>query len=152
LYVSDLGNLEDLSSVSLVTVARGKNLINTHECPRCKADITVDLLKQVYSGVKDTKILEELAEALNKYKDKFNLDTCARKAHFFAQSREESGLDLKGALEGESLNYAAEDLPKHFINFSSTGKLEGPPNELAYQYGRTAQHPANQRKIAEIAY
>ncbi|MXO33385.1 hypothetical protein [Apibacter sp. B2912] len=59
---------------------------------------------------------------------------------------------MKGALEGESLNYAAEDLPKHFINFSSTGKLEGPPNELAYQYGRTAQHPANQRKIAEIAY
>ncbi|MXO29498.1 MULTISPECIES: hypothetical protein [unclassified Apibacter] len=31
-------------------------------------------------------------------------------------------------------------------------KEKSPPNELAYQYGRTAQHPANQRKIAEIAY
>ena len=61
---------------------------------------------------------------------------------------------MKGALEGESLNYAAQDLPKHFKAFRANPALneKSPPNELAYQYGRTAHHPANQRKIAEIAY
>ncbi|SHF99787.1 peptidoglycan DD-metalloendopeptidase family protein [Chryseobacterium vrystaatense] len=139
------------------------------KCPRCKREITIDLIKQVYSNCKDSKILDELAKSLNKYKNVYKLDTCARKAHFFAQSIQESGTDLVGALHGENLNYTAEQLPIHFKKFrkrdangNAVDKYGNPtrinsetvPNNLAYKYGKsvTNGYVANQKKIAEIAY
>jgi predicted chitinase len=138
------------------------------ECPRCNKDITLEELKQIYTEANDVH-LKELVETLNKYKKVFKLDTCARKAHFFAQSREESGADLSGALHGESLDYAAEALPIQFKKFrkrnskeEAVDKFGNPttenkktvPNELAYQYGRSSRngYKANQKMIAEIAY
>ncbi|WP_426278892.1 hypothetical protein ACN9MN_06595 [Chryseobacterium sp. S-02] len=124
-------------------------------CPRCKAEITVDIIKKVYKNAKD-KDIQELALTLNKYRNIFELNTCARKAHFFAQSLQEAGTNLKGGLHGESLDYAAEDLPKHFKNFRANPELgkQSPPNDLAYEYGRSSKngYKSNEKKIAEIAY
>lgn len=124
-------------------------------CPRCKAEITIDILKKVYKNAKNED-LQELALTLNKYRNIFELNTCARKAHFFAQSLQEAGTNLKGGLHGESLDYAAEDLPKHFKNFRANPELgkQSPPNDLAYEYGRSSKngYKSNEKKIAEIAY
>ncbi|MGE8533424.1 MAG: hypothetical protein ACN6OJ_02425 [Chryseobacterium sp.] len=124
-------------------------------CPRCKAEITVDILKRVYKNAENDD-LQELALTLNKYRNIFELNTCARKAHFFAQSLQEAGTSLKGGLHGESLDYAAEDLPKHFKNFRANPELgkQSPPNDLAYEYGRSSKngYKSNEKKIAEIAY
>ncbi|WP_313092085.1 hypothetical protein [Chryseobacterium flavum] len=139
------------------------------KCPNCEKDISVQQLQKVYSNCKDKALLSELAKILNKYKKEYKLDTCARKAHFFAQSIEESGLNLSGAIHGESLDYSAEDLPIQFKAFrkrnskgQAVDKYGNPtqdndktvPNDLAYQYGRSSRngHVANQKKIAEIAY
>lgn len=71
--------------------------------------------------------------------------------------------------DGENLNYAVESLPKHFSKFSTTNKLEGSPNDLAFLYGRIDARnieslkkkfhkpylriqSANQEMIANIAY
>ncbi|PRB00105.1 hypothetical protein CQ046_19835, partial [Chryseobacterium sp. MYb7] len=139
------------------------------KCPNCEKDITVEQLQKIYSEVKDKMLLEDLAKSLNKYKKVFKLDTCARKAHFFAQSIQEAGTNLKGALHGESLDYAAIDLPIQFkafrkrnANGEAVDKYGNPtkdekktvPNDLAYKYGRSAENRyiANEKKIAEIAY
>lgn len=139
------------------------------KCPNCEKDITIQQLQQVYPQAKDQNVLVELCKYLNKYKTQYKLDTCARKAHFFAQSIQETGTDLRGAFHGENLDYAAEDLPIHFKAFrkrNSAGQAvdkngnqtiknsETVPNELAYQYGRSSRngHTSNQKKIAEIAY
>ncbi len=152
-------------------MVEGSNVNKSGEkdCTKCKEKITTEQLKKIFTGVRDIKILEELTNTLNKYKDVYKLDTCARKAHFFAQALQESGSDLSGALHGESLDYSAEALPIQFRNFRKkdangnvVDKFGKPtkintntvPNDLAYKYGRSAQnnYVANQKKIAEIAY
>ncbi|MEG0926201.1 hypothetical protein [Chryseobacterium sp.] len=139
------------------------------KCPNCEKDITVQQLQKIYSATKDITLLTELAKTLNKYKKEYKLDTCARKAHFFAQSIEESGHNLLGAINGENLDYSAEDLPIQFKAFrkrnakgQAVDKHGNPtndnsktvPNDLAYQYGRSSRngYVSNQKKIAEIAY
>ncbi|WP_288435188.1 peptidoglycan DD-metalloendopeptidase family protein [uncultured Chryseobacterium sp.] len=167
-------NSEGLMQVEKVKSAAGvqntqKPKPENGKCPNCEKDITVEQLQRIYSEVKDKTLLSELAETLNKYKKIYKLDTCARKAHFFAQSIEESGLDLSGAIHGEGLNYSAEALPIQFKAFRkrnaqgrAVDKHGNPtddnsktvPNDLAYQYGRSSRngYVANQKKIAEIAY
>jgi len=61
------------------------------ECPRCKAKITLDELKQVFfNGNKS--LIEKCLPYINTYFEKFNINTCRRKAHFFAQVRTETDL------------------------------------------------------------
>ncbi|SHK07420.1 glycoside hydrolase family 19 protein [Chryseobacterium polytrichastri] len=139
------------------------------KCPNCEKDITVEQLQKIYTASKDVTLISELTKYLNKYKKEYKLDTCARKAHFFALSIQESGLDLIGAISGEGLNYSAEALPIQFKAFRKTNsqgrsvdKYGNPttdntktvPNDLAYQYGRSSRNGyiANKKKIAEIAY
>ena len=129
----------------------GKNPKGKGTCPNCDKDISVSELKKVYKDAKDN-LLSELATGLNKYRKKFGLNTCARKAHFFAQSIQEVSTTLTPGLEGESMNYSATALPAQFIKFSKTGRLNGPPNDLALKYGRTKEHKADQKMIANIAY
>jgi predicted chitinase len=118
------------------------------DCPNCDKDISVSELRKVYKDAKDD-LLVGLAAGLNKYRKKLGLNTCARKAHFFAQSLQEVSTSLTPGLEGESLNYAATALPVQFKNFRAKG---GGPNDLAYKYGRTKDHKADQRMIGNIAY
>lgn len=73
--------------------------------------------------------------------ERFEINTPARIACFLAQIGHESGGLSKLR---ESLNYSADALmrtwPARF------------PRDLAERYGRTKEHPANERMIAEIAY
>ena len=78
-------------------IIEGKNKTQD-KCPRCEDEITLNHLKQVYPKCIDSRILEKVAVALNKYRKVFKLDTCARKAHFFAQSIQEAGHSLTSGL------------------------------------------------------
>ena len=128
------------------------------KCPRCKI-LTADEMTKVFTGASSAD-KDILRKAFNDANTKFGLDTCQQKAHFFAQVMQEVGLNIKVS-EGESLYYRAEQLPEHFTAFSKTGLLNGPPNDLAYKYGKIVKiingkkvttQAANEEKIANIAY
>lgn len=61
------------------------------ECPRCKAKITLEELKQVFFNGKKS-LIEKCLPYINTYFEKFSINTCRRKAHFFAQVRTETDL------------------------------------------------------------
>ncbi|MEL1255879.1 hypothetical protein AAEO57_18945 [Flavobacterium sp. DGU38] len=141
-------------------------VIGKGKCIRCGI-LTLDELDLIFTSATKAK-KEELMNAFNLANGKFGLNTCQQKAHFFAQVREEVGLsiDIK---DGEGLNYAVEKLTENFARFSTTGFLNGPPNDLAFAYGRIdsnniaflrntynrhnlTQHSANVQMIANIAY
>ncbi len=88
-----------------------------------------------------TKDLDEVVGIIDKYKDKFGLNTPLRLAMFLAQVREEVGSDFK--VLRENLNYTAEAIPKIFKAFD---------RNLANKYGRINLQKANQEMIANIAY
>ena len=121
------------------------------DCPRCKI-LTADEMTKVFTGA-STVDKDVLRKAFNNASSKFGLDTCQQKAHFFAQVMEEVGMTIN-VKDGEGLNYAAEDLTTHFTKFSKTGLLKGPPNDLAFKYGRSKLngYKANVEMIANIAY
>ena len=111
----------------------------------------VDELNKSYSVKGETKKLYEI----------FDLNTCLKRAHFFAQAFVESNTDLSGAFNGESLNYSVEALRSGYP-FSVFKK-----NKKYYDYadkiGRKAEidpktkkkkiiQVANQEEIANIAY
>ena len=75
----------------------------------------------------------------------FGIDTPARQAAFLAQVAHES--NQLSALE-ESMNYR----PQAILDTFNTPKQIRFTPEQAEQYGRTADHPADQRTIANIAY
>ncbi|OOV19182.1 hypothetical protein [Flavobacterium sp. LM4] len=141
-------------------------VIGKGKCTRCGV-LTLDELDLIFTSATKAK-KEELMNAFNLASSKFGLNTCQQKAHFFAQVREEVGLsiDIK---DGEGLNYAVEKLTENYARFSTTGLLNGPPNDLAFTYGRIdsnniaflrntynrpnlTQHSANLQMIANIAY
>lgn len=89
-----------------------------------------------------TKNIDDVVSIIEKYKDKFGLNTNIRLAHFLAQVREEVGSEFK--VLRENLNYKEGVLPKLFKNFTV---------ELAEKYGRDEDTPvADQVAIANIAY
>lgn len=128
-------------------------------CPNCNKLVTVDDMRDIFPNASQSK-KQEVANAYNKYMFELDMNTCWNKAHFFAQAMIEGGetLNLK---KGEIMNYKVSALPDNFIAFSETGKRWGPPNELAYKYGRIEKtengrkkiiQKANQKMIANTAY
>ncbi len=118
-------------------------------------DITTEELKEIFPNASDEE-LEETRDAFNEAYDKFDIDTPLRKAHFFAQLREEVG---GGITLTESLNYSATALPTQFSVYRATDKNGNTitpyvPNDLANQHGRSAQNnwTADQDAIADNAY
>ena len=111
-------------------------------CPNCKAAITAAQLKEIFPSAADAKINDVMA-VFNEASEKFDLVKCRRKAHFFAQVREEVGPSIQAL--SENLNYAATALGGLFSYFGRH------PAE-AQQYGRTANHAADQAAIANRAY
>ncbi|KAF2081593.1 hypothetical protein [Flavobacterium sharifuzzamanii] len=103
-------------------------------CQKCIAPVTADQLKDIFPNADPTK-LEKVASTYTKYMKDLGMDTCWNKAHFFAQAMVEGGksLELK---TGELMNFAVQALPDTFSAFSTTGKRYGPPNDLAFKYGR----------------
>ena len=128
------------------------------ECSRCKI-LSEDEMTKIFTGAsKEDKDL--LRKAFNNANTKFGLNTCQQKAHFFAQVMQEIGVSMN-VNDGESLNYTPQALPVHFTKFSTTGLLNGPPNDLAFKYGRIEEikngkkvitQYADKEMIANIAY
>ncbi|QNN43829.1 PAAR-like protein [Pedobacter roseus] len=129
---------------------------NSGSCPRCNKDITPAELKQIF-GDADNEILTTVANTYNKYMAELGMNTCWVKAHFFAQIRVESSTKLH-LKSGESMNYSADTLINGNLN-KKTGERDSPPfsyftkhHEDAYKYGRTKDHAADQKAIANLAY
>lgn len=88
-----------------------------------------------------TKNVAEVVDIIEKYRDKFGLNTDLRLAMFLAQVREEIGSEFK--VVRENLNYSPTALMKTYKAFNS---------RLASEYGRSDGKKADQVVIANIAY
>ena len=111
-------------------------------CPRCTAKITSEQLTTIFPGAtQDAK--DGVMGAFNDAFEKFSINTCLRKAHFFAQIREEVGESITSL--AENMNYSEAGLKSTFKYFKNN------PAE-ATLHGRTAKHAADQEAIGNRAY
>lgn len=99
------------------------------------------MTREMLSRLFTNKNLDEVVSIIDKYKDKFGLNTDLRLAMFLAQAREEVGSEFK--VLRENLNYSSASLTKVYKAFN---------DKLAKQYGRTDKEKADQVSIANIAY
>ena len=99
------------------------------------------MTREMLSRLFTNKNLDEVVSIIDKYKDKFGLNTDLRLAMFLAQVREEIGSEFK--VLRENLNYSSASLTKVYKAFN---------DKLAKQYGRTDKQKADQVSIANIAY
>lgn len=99
------------------------------------------MTREMLSRLFTNKNLDEVVSIIDKYKDKFGLNTELRLAMFLAQVREEIGSEFK--VVRENLNYSSASLTKVYKAFN---------DKLAKQYGRTDKQKADQVSIANIAY
>lgn len=125
------------------TPADGATATCTGGCPRCCAHITVDQISGLFGGGSSSDLATAVA-AFNEAFMKFSVNKCLRKAHFFAQCREEVGSTLALA---EGMNYSVAGLS--LFSYFTRNPAE------AQQYGRVdgkGGHPADQQAIANRAY
>ena len=99
------------------------------------------MTREMLSRLFTNKNLDEVVSIIDKYKDKFGLNTDLRLAMFLAQVREEVGSEFK--VVRENLNYSSTSLTKVYKAFN---------DKLAKQYGRTDKQKADRVSIANIAY
>ncbi|MGU3373832.1 peptidoglycan DD-metalloendopeptidase family protein [Chryseobacterium sp. M5A1_1a] len=107
------------------------------KCPRCEV-LTEAELKLIFTDASTTTIKEVVA-AFNEVNIKLELNTCQKKAHFFAQIREESGTKLTPH-EPESLNYSARRL-KNGDYVSGAGWVKDSQNGGHYTSGEWKTGP-----------
>lgn len=112
------------------------------KCPRCAAQITEAQVREIFPSAAADKI-SGVTSSFNDAYLKFEINTCLRKAHFFAQIKQEVGASI--ATAAENMNYNPQGLRNTF------GYFQRNPRE-ADLYGRTSAHPANQQAIANRAY
>jgi len=110
---------------------------------RCHEDLTLSDIQSVFPKA-NSKRSQGVLDKLNKtYKvgdeskklyEIFELDTCMKRSHFFAQALIESLPSLSGAFNGESLNYSIKALVSGypFSCFKKNAKL----TKKAYEIGR----------------
>jgi putative chitinase len=135
-----------------------------HMTKRTTAEtILVGQLKKIFPAA-DEKYLGTVADELNADLEKYKLDTALRRAHFFAQVRQEAGASLSP--RQESLNYRPEVLIEKFSYYRKRpeeahvdGRLEE-VNRVEKKIGgkksivdlKTTLRPADQLTIANKAY
>ncbi len=125
------------------------------ELMECCYGITKQVLQSIFTGAGSGKI-DEMMNAFNEAYDKFKVDSCLRKAHFFAQLRQEVGTSATN--HEESLNYDAERLKRKVDDPNDKTKKKSPfsyfwsHNDEADLYGRTDKQTANQEAIANRVY
>ena len=145
-----------------------KPILNQHK-DDCNVDFTYEDISEVWPDASDDKV-QSIVDELNKsylVKGKnvklyniFELDTCLRRCHFFAQAFVESGSGLSGAFNGESLNYSTKALKS---GYPYAAFLKEPYKSEAENIGRkerinkvtkkkTVTQEADQKAIANIAY
>jgi predicted chitinase len=136
--------LEDTANVALKD-SMGCNASIQFTVIECCFPIKQPHLQSVFTAAAGTK-LAEMKSVFDEAYDKFFVDTCLRKAHFFAQLLQEVGTSATN--HEENLNYTPERLKEIFGYFKSN------PDE-AEKYGRVPGpegHPADQEAIANRAY
>ena len=62
---------------------------NGEKCPRCTNKIAYSELREIFKDGDET-LMKSCLPFINKYFEKFKINTCAKKAHFFAQVRVET--------------------------------------------------------------
>lgn len=150
-----LMQVEKLKSAAVVQNTQDPKPENG-KCPRCKK-LTEDELKKVFPTA-DSKLITEIVNSFNEYSDKFNINTCTLKAHFFAQAKQESSDSLSPAINGESMNYSVNGLLNTGLkNVSSKYKFGNKTGlEMAKELGRKDGEGAlsleRQIKIANFIY
>jgi len=88
----------------------------------------------------------ELIRLLDLYKETFKINTELRRVRFLAQAVHETRIDHNGkVISRENLNYSTKGLMR-ISRFFRTHKT------LAFKYGRTKEHKANVRAIANLMY
>ncbi|MFY0534315.1 glycoside hydrolase family 19 protein [Nannocystis pusilla] len=112
------------------------------DCPRCCAKVTEEQMKAIFTSASATKITG-VTNAFNSAFEKFELNRCLRKAHFFAQLLQEVGTSINAL--SEDLHYTEAQLKKSFSYFRKN------PEE-ATLYGKTAEHGADPEAIGNRAY
>lgn len=118
---------------SAVILAEELGTTETSGCPRCSVLSMAELDEIFPDATAGNKTA--LMSAFNRANDKFGMDTCQQKAHFFAQVREEVGTSISVS-NGENMNYHVQALANvPFLNFCENRRA-GVPNDLAFQYGR----------------
>jgi predicted chitinase len=149
-----------------VELAISKNNRNEpeHKVKRLQSDkILTEQLKKVFPAADET-LLREVADELNFDLPKYKLDTPLRRAHFFAQVRQEAGPSFSP--KQECFNYRPEVLVEKFDYYRKRpqearddGRLLEPAAVLSAVSGTGARkvtknliHPADQQAIANKAY
>ena len=122
-------------------------VIKEEKTCRCDKDLKVEDIKALF-GATSESILKSVISAFNEFYKSFGLTTCLRRAHFYAQVRQEVGDDF--SITRENLNYKATVLKSgHPFPYFKKHQDE------AELYGRTEGkdgHPADQEAIANRAY
>lgn len=144
--------------------AKNKHAEPEHQTHRQVADtIQVEQLKKIFPGATDD-LLGKVAADLNTDLAKYKLDTPLRRAHFFAQVRQEAGSALSP--KQENLNYRPAVLIDKFAYYKAhhseatdDGRLEEfkDVEKIVKKVKKTVKvkvivHPAHQETIANKAY
>lgn len=94
-------------------------------CPNCRAVVTPEQLKTIFPDA-TPDALKQVAATYTKYMEYFSLDTCRKKAYFFAAASVEAGTSILGSYNSteEDLYYTRLSLLRNFPStFFSGGML-----------------------------
>ena len=104
-----------------------------NKCPRCEAEITLKLIEDLY-GVhsRSTAFRVEVVKYLNQYIEQrkntdkpIRIDTCLRKAHFFAQVGAETlGINTDWIVETDVMPYTPANVRNTAVFGDRSGKLD----------------------------
>lgn len=123
----------------------------------CNEDLTIAQVSAIFKP-KDNKDLDDLVLQWNKKYDGvelykiFKVDTCLRKAHFFAQSLEEAGINLKPGLQGEDMHYRASALKISDLKFFRDNPALADKYGSVYNDKKKLIQAADPIMIANLAY
>ena len=93
------------------------------KCPRCEK-VTLEELQKIFTDVKNPSDLEEIVKHFNNGAKYFRIDTCLKKAHFFAQVLKETGSSLT-IKSPESMNYSSDALKNGYWYSKGTNWVKG---------------------------
>lgn len=109
-----------------------------------KINITIEMLKKVFEGLKNTnesdELLSEIVSQINENSERYKLDTTLRLSHFFAQVRQEIGSKCSVV---EDFTYSPEGLKSTFRYF----RLH-PSEATTYGYAGNSKFVSTENQIA----
>lgn len=151
---NEMGKM-DIANDSQVPITTGtsepkKKEEEENKCERC-TKLTKEELKAIFTSASDDT-LNKVLEAFNEGMKYFEINTCLRKAHFFAQALKEVGPSFTIKVP-ESLNYrtdglingywyiAGSDWVKGDINKKKGGYFEKGTKKATINFSYTKKHP-----------